>query len=53
MPALGLATANAARRVARQVEQLRNTLAHAQPFAEQDWPQIVRLARRVGSAAAD
>jgi (p)ppGpp synthase/HD superfamily hydrolase len=26
---------------------LRNTLAHSQDFVDEDWPQIVRLARRI------
>ena len=45
--ALGIQTPGAARRVGKQIESLRNSLAHAQSFAHQDWPQIVRLARRV------
>jgi len=45
--ALGIETPGAARRVGKQIESLRNSLAHAQSFAHQDWPQIVRLARRV------
>jgi hypothetical protein len=43
---LGIPTASAAKRVNKQMESLRNCLAHAQGFADQDWPQIVRLARR-------
>jgi HD domain len=44
---LGIPTANAAKRVSKQIESLRNSLAHAQGFVDQDWSQIVRLARRV------
>jgi hypothetical protein len=43
---LDIPTASAAKRVSRQIESLRNSLAHAQGFVDQDWPQIVRLARR-------
>jgi hypothetical protein len=44
---LGIGSGGAAKRVGKQIESLRNRLAHAQGFVEQDWPQIVRLARRV------
>jgi hypothetical protein len=44
---LGIGSGSAAKRVGKQIESLRNRLAHAQGFVEQDWPQIVRLARRV------
>jgi hypothetical protein len=43
---LDIPTASAAKRVSRQIESLRNSLAHAQAIGDQDWPQIVRLARR-------
>jgi hypothetical protein len=43
---LEIPTASAAKRVSKQIESLRNSLAHAQAFMDQDWPQIVRLARR-------
>jgi hypothetical protein len=43
---LGIPTANAAKRVSKQIESLRNSLAHAQGFVDQDWSQVVRLARR-------
>jgi len=51
--ALGVVTPSAARRVGKQFESLRNSLAHAQRFVEQDWPQIVRLARRVHQLAEE
>ena len=44
---LGIPTPSAARRAGKQIESLRNSLAHAQSFVHQDWPQIVRLARRI------
>jgi hypothetical protein len=47
LAAFDIPTANAARRVVKQIESLRNCLAHSQGFVEQDWPQIVRLARRI------
>jgi hypothetical protein len=43
---LDIPTASAAKRVSKQIESLRNSLAHAQAIGDQDWPQIVRLARR-------
>jgi hypothetical protein len=43
---LGFPTRGAAQRVARDLQSLRNNLAHAQDIVAQDWPQIVRLARR-------
>ena len=48
LEALGFSTPSAAKRVGREFEKLRNTLAHAQAFVDEDWPQIVRLARRIG-----
>ena len=47
LAALGIPTTGAARRVGKQIESLRNSLAHAQSFVHQDWPQVVRLARRI------
>lgn len=44
---LGISSSRAARKASRQFESLRNSLAHAQEFADQDWPQVVRLARRI------
>jgi HD domain len=45
--AFGIPSASAARRVSRQFESLRNSLAHARDYVGQDWPQVVRLARRI------
>jgi hypothetical protein len=50
---LGIPTASAARRAARNIKSLRNSLAHAQGFVRQDWPQVVRLARRVQQVFED
>jgi hypothetical protein len=44
---LGIPTESAARRAGKNIESLRNSLAHAQDFVKRDWPQVVRLARRV------
>jgi hypothetical protein len=44
---LGIFTPSSAKRASKQIESLRNSLAHAQGFADQDWPQIVRLARHI------
>jgi hypothetical protein len=50
---LGIFTPSAAKRASKQIESLRNSLAHAQGFAQQDWPQIVRLARRIEEMTQD
>lgn len=36
-----------ARRVIRELESLRNNLAHSQDFVTHDWAQIARLAQRI------
>jgi hypothetical protein len=51
LSALGIPSATAARRVSSEIESLRNSLAHAQDFVEQNWPQVVRLARRIHQIA--
>lgn len=43
---------SAAQRVLRELESLRNHLAHAQDIVTHDWPAIVRLARHVAELAA-
>jgi hypothetical protein len=53
LEALGIPSASAARRVSEQIESLRNSLAHARDFVEKDWPQVVRLARRIQQIAAE
>ena len=45
--AFGLPTKGAAKRVIRDLESLRNNLAHAQDIVTHDWPQIARLAQRI------
>ena len=34
-------------KVIKDIEALRNNLAHGQAVTSHDWPQIVRLARRI------
>lgn len=45
----GFASASAAKRAARELEALRNHLAHAQDIVTHDWPQITRLAWRAAA----
>ena len=40
----GFTSKSMADKVSRELEYLRNHLAHGQPIAEENWPQIVRLA---------
>ena len=40
-------------RLARDLENLRNSLAHAQEIVTQDWAQIARLAKRLEELATD
>jgi hypothetical protein len=47
LAAFGFETRGAAKRVMKDIQSLRNNLAHAQDIVVHDWPQIVRLARRV------
>jgi len=44
---LGLETRRAARRVVRELESLRNNLAHAQDIVTYDWAPIARLSYRL------
>jgi hypothetical protein len=50
---LGIPSPSAAKRASKQIASLRNSLAHAQGFADQDWPQIVRLARHIEAVVQD
>lgn len=43
----GFASAGALRRVIKEMESLRNNLAHGQDITSNDWPQIVRMTRRL------
>jgi hypothetical protein len=44
---LGFRSKKAARRVVKELEQLRNHLAHAQNIASHNWTQIVRMTQRI------
>jgi len=50
---LGFDSRGAARRVVKELESLRNHLAHAQDIVTHDWAQIARLTRRVEEANRD
>ena len=45
--AYGFETAAAAKRVIKEMESLRNNLAHAQDIVTHDWAQIARMARNM------
>jgi hypothetical protein len=45
--ALGFETMGAAKRVIKELESLRNNLAHAQDIVRYDWPQIARMTQRI------
>jgi hypothetical protein len=45
--AFGLRTRGATKRIIKDLESLRNNLAHAQDIISHDWPQIARLAQRI------
>lgn len=47
METAGFGSTSAAKKVVKDLEGLRNNLAHGQSVTSHDWPQIVRLARRV------
>ncbi len=48
--AFGFSSRRIAREVVSDLEFLRNNLAHCQDIVSRDWPQIVRLSRRVAEA---
>ncbi|MGB5766603.1 MAG: hypothetical protein WBM38_07705, partial [Arenicellales bacterium] len=43
----GLESRRSAKKVVREMESLRNNLAHAQDIVTYDWGQIVRLTQRL------
>ena len=47
LDAFGFKTTGAAKRVVKDLEALRNNLAHAQDIVADNWVQIVRFARRI------
>ena len=51
--AYGFETASAAKRVIKEMESLRNNLAHAQDIVTHDWAQIARMARNMEALAKE
>jgi len=51
--AYGFDSAAAAKRVVKEVESLRNNLAHAQDIVTHDWAQIARMARNMEALAKE
>jgi hypothetical protein len=47
MEMTGFSSMAAAKRAMKDLESLRNNLAHGQDITRHDWPQIIRLARRI------
>ncbi len=47
----GFVSIKSAKRVFKDLEGLRNNLAHGQDITRTDWPSIVRLARQLGALA--
>ena len=44
---LGFSSRNAAKKVLKQFQSLRNNLAHAQDISTYDWAQIARMSARM------
>jgi hypothetical protein len=53
LAAFGFESRRAGERVMRDLQSLRNNLAHSQDIVTNDWPQIVRLARRLETLVAE
>jgi len=51
LDALGFSSKKVAKQVAKELESLRNHLAHAQDIVSNDWAQIARLALRIDEVA--
>jgi hypothetical protein len=49
---LGFQSTGAAKRAFKDLESLRNNLAHSQDIVSHDWAQIVRISRRLEELAA-
>jgi hypothetical protein len=47
LTSLGFDTSKSGKRAAKELESLRNNLAHSQDIVIDDWPQIARLSRQV------
>jgi hypothetical protein len=52
LEALGFESKRVAKQVIKDLESLRNNLAHAQDIATHDWPQVARLCRRINELSA-
>jgi hypothetical protein len=50
---LGMASKSVAKRAVKELESLRNHLAHAQDIVMHDWPQIARLSMRMEEVARE
>ncbi|UWZ82249.1 HD domain-containing protein [Occallatibacter riparius] len=44
---LGITSASGAQKASKELEILRNKVAHSQSFADKDWAQVARMARRI------
>jgi hypothetical protein len=44
---MGFRSRNVAKKVLKELESLRNNLAHAQSIVVHDWPQIARMTQRI------
>jgi len=53
LAAFGFGSRRSGELVIKELQSLRNNLAHAQDIVSNDWPQIVRLARRLESIVLD
>ena len=51
MKKLGFESKSAAKRAVKELESLRNHLAHAQDIVTHDWAQIARMARNIEALA--
>lgn len=47
MARMGFESKRVAKRVIKELESLRNNLAHAQDIVQHDWPQIARMSKRI------
>ncbi len=50
---LGFKTKRSTKQVIKELESLRNNLAHAQDIVSHDWPQIARMTQRIETAFSD
>lgn len=53
MERLGMESKKTAKRAIKELESLRNHLAHAQDIAQHDWPQIARMSMRMQERVHD